>query len=181
VLAAVDAVVMVLDSAKGIEPQTLKLFEVCRSRGLPVLTFLNKFDRPGREPLELLDEIESVLKIACAPATWPIGMGRDLIGIYHLLEDRIYAYQAAEKGRAGTHEVIEGLMSEAASEFLGDERLHGTGRSATGAAKTHKTRGAMATPPDYALSLKQPWATLDERRWVHPPAPVPKQGADDSL
>ena len=74
VLAAVDAVVMVLDSAKGIEPQTLKLFEVCRSRGLPVLTFLNKFDRPGRDPLELLDEIEKQIDLRPTPATWPVGL-----------------------------------------------------------------------------------------------------------
>ena len=74
VLAAVDAVVMVLDSAKGIEPQTLKLFEVCRSRSLPVLTFLNKFDRPGRDPLELLDEIEKQIDLRPTPATWPVGL-----------------------------------------------------------------------------------------------------------
>ena len=76
VLAAVDAVVMVLDSAKGIEPQTLKLFEVCRSRNLPVLTFLNKFDRPGRDPLELLDEIEKQIDLRPTPATWPVGVCR---------------------------------------------------------------------------------------------------------
>ena len=64
---------MVLDSAKGIEPQTLKLFEVCRSRNLPVITFLNKFDRPGIEPLELLDEIEAQIGLRPTPATWPVG------------------------------------------------------------------------------------------------------------
>ena len=73
VLAGVDAVVMVLDSAKGIEAQTLKLFEVCRTRRLPVLTFLNKYDRPGREPLELLDEIEAQIGLRPTPATWPVG------------------------------------------------------------------------------------------------------------
>jgi peptide chain release factor 3 len=119
-LTAVDSALMVIDCAKGVEERTIKLMEVCRLRDTPIMTFINKLDREGREPLELLDEIERVLQIACAPATWPIGMGRDLVGIYHLLEDRIYAYQAAEKGRAGTHEVIDGLMSEAATEFLGD-------------------------------------------------------------
>jgi peptide chain release factor 3 len=94
--------------------------EVCRLRDTPIMTFINKLDREGREPLELLDEIEKVLKIACAPLTWPIGMGRDLRGVYHLLEDRIYVYQAAEKGRVGTHETIDGLESDAAAEFLGD-------------------------------------------------------------
>ena len=82
--------------------------EVCRLRDTPIMTFINKLDREGREPLELLDEIEKVLRISCTPVTWPIGMGRDLRGIYHMLEDRIYVYQAGEKGRAGTHETIDG-------------------------------------------------------------------------
>jgi peptide chain release factor 3 len=81
VLAAVDAVVMVLDSAKGIEPQTLKLFEVCRARNLPVITFLNKYDRPGREPLELLDEIEQQIGLRPTPATWPVGISGDFRGV----------------------------------------------------------------------------------------------------
>jgi peptide chain release factor 3 len=81
VLAAVDAVVMVLDAAKGIEPQTLKLFEVCRSRRLPVLTFLNKFDRPSRDPLELLDEIETQIDLRPTPITWPVGDGDDFVGV----------------------------------------------------------------------------------------------------
>jgi len=81
VLSAVDAVVMVLDSAKGIEPQTLKLFEVCRSRDLPVITFLNKYDRPGRDPLELLDEIEEQIGLRPTPATWPVGISGDFRGV----------------------------------------------------------------------------------------------------
>jgi len=119
-LTAVDSALMVIDCAKGVEERTIKLMEVCRLRDTPIMTFINKLDREGREPIELLDEIEKVLKIACAPVTWPIGMGRELKGIYHLLEDRIYVYQAAEKGRAGTHATIDGLTSAAANEFLGD-------------------------------------------------------------
>src|SRR6186713_1381574 len=119
-LTAVDSALMVIDCAKGVEERTIKLMEVCRLRDTPIMTFINKLDRDGREPMELLDEIERVLKIACAPVTWPIGMGRELKGIYHLLEDRIYIYQAAEKGRAGTHATIHRLDSEAATEFLGD-------------------------------------------------------------
>ena len=76
-LLAVDSVVMVLDAAKGVEPQTLKLFEVCRSRGLPVLTFINKLDQPARDPFELLDQIERVLGISAAPMNWPLGDGPD--------------------------------------------------------------------------------------------------------
>ena len=119
-LTAVDSALMVIDCAKGVEERTIKLMEVCRLRDTPIMTFINKLDREGREPTELLDEIERVLKIACAPVTWPIGMGRDLRGIYHMLEDRIYIYQAAEKGRAGTHATIERLESAEAAEFLGD-------------------------------------------------------------
>ena len=119
-LTAVDSALMVIDCAKGVEERTIKLMEVCRLRDTPIMTFINKLDREGREPMELLDEIEKVLKISCAPVTWPIGMGRELKGIYHLLEDRIYIYQAGEKGRAGTHATIDGLASAAAGEFLGD-------------------------------------------------------------
>ncbi len=81
VLAAADAAIMVLDSAKGIEPQTLKLFEVCRDRGLPLLTFLNKWDRPGLEPLELIDEIESEIGVTPTPMTWPVGISGDFRGV----------------------------------------------------------------------------------------------------
>jgi peptide chain release factor 3 len=84
------------------------------------MTFVNKLDRDGRAPIELLDEIESVLKIQCTPLTWPIGMGRDLLGVYHLLEDRIYVYVPVEKGRVGSHETIDGLHGAEAREFLGE-------------------------------------------------------------
>jgi peptide chain release factor 3 len=119
-LTAVDSALMVIDCAKGVEERTIKLMEVCRLRDTPIMTFINKLDREGREPLDLLDEIERVLGIACSPVTWPIGMGRELRGVYHLLEDRIYVYQAAEKGRAGTNQTIDGLDSPAAAAFLGD-------------------------------------------------------------
>jgi hypothetical protein len=81
VLAAADAAIMVLDGAKGIEPQTLKLFEVCRDRNLPLLTFINKWDRPGRDPLELLDQVESLLSIQPTPVTWPVGIAGDFRGV----------------------------------------------------------------------------------------------------
>ena len=121
-LTAVDSALMVIDCAKGVEQRTIKLMEVCRLRDTPIMTFINKLDREGREPIELLDEIEQVLGLRCAPVTWPIGMGRDLRGIYHLTEDRIYVYTAGDKGRAGVNLVIDGLASEAAGELLGDRR-----------------------------------------------------------
>ena len=78
---------MVIDAAKGVEERTIKLMEVCRLRDTPIITFINKMDRDSRDPIDLLDEIENILKIRCAPITWPIGMGRDFKGVYHFYED----------------------------------------------------------------------------------------------
>ena len=83
-LTAVDSAVMVIDAAKGIEAQTRKLFEVCRLRDIPIITFINKMDREARDPFELLDEIEKTLALDTAPMTWPIGSGRDFVGSYDL-------------------------------------------------------------------------------------------------
>ena len=97
-LLAVDSVVMVLDAAKGIEAQTLKLFEVCRARAIPVLTFINKLDQPSKDPFELMDEIERVLGIAAAPMNWPLGDGPDFRGVYDLEARAVLLY---ERQRAG--------------------------------------------------------------------------------
>src|SRR5437868_5799498 len=88
-LTAVDSAVMVLDAAKGIEAQTRKLFEVCRLRDVPIITFINKLDRESRDPFSLIDEIESRLALSTAPVTWPIGSGRSFKGCYDLLHDRL--------------------------------------------------------------------------------------------
>ena len=121
-LTAVDSALMVIDSGKGVEPRTIKLMDVCRLRNTPIVTFINKLDRDGLEPVDLLDEVEDILKISCAPITWPIGMGRVFKGVYHLPEDRIYLYSPAARGRAGETETVDGLRSEAAAEILGDDR-----------------------------------------------------------
>jgi peptide chain release factor 3 len=107
-LTAVDSALMVIDAAKGVEARTIKLMEVCRMRDTPIVTFINKLDREGRPPLELLDEIERILSIRCTPVTWPVGMGRDFHGVYHLLEDRFYLY-SGEKLRVSAIETIDGL------------------------------------------------------------------------
>ena len=120
-LTAVDSALMVIDCAKGVEQRTVKLMEVCRLRDTPIMTFINKLDRDGREPIDLLDEIESVLGIQCSPVTWPIGMGRSLKGVYHLLQDRIYLYSAEGREKASAIETIEGLDSEEAARVLGDD------------------------------------------------------------
>jgi len=93
VLTAVDSALMVIDCAKGVEERTIKLMDVCRLRDTPIMTFINKLDREGRPPIELLDEVESVLKIECAPVTWPIGMGSRLKGVYHLGSGEVHLYE----------------------------------------------------------------------------------------
>jgi peptide chain release factor 3 len=119
-LTAVDSALMVIDCAKGVEARTVKLMEVCRLRNTPIVTFINKLDREGREPVDLLDEIEEVLKISCTPVTWPIGMGSRLKGVYHLLQDRIYLYSAAGRQKKSDIEVIHGINSPEAGSVLGD-------------------------------------------------------------
>ena len=117
VLSAVDAVVMVLDAAKGIEPQTLKLFEVCRSRRLPVLTFLNKLDRPGLEPLELLDQIEEQIGLRPTPATWPVGSYGDLRGVLDRRSDVFTRFTRTARGSQIAPE--EDVPAERAAEEEG--------------------------------------------------------------
>ncbi len=103
-LTAVDSAVMVLDAAKGIENQTRKLFEVCRLRDIPIITFINKMDRDGRDPFELLEDIEESLALDVTPASWPIGMGRDFLGCYDVLGDRL---ALLEKGKTDQDHVEE--------------------------------------------------------------------------
>src|SRR6476660_8167570 len=93
VLTAVDAAVMVIDAGKGIEPQTLKLFEVCRRRGVPIFTFMNKLDRPARDPLALLDELEKVLGINAFPINWPLGSGVTFRGIYDRQKRDVHLFE----------------------------------------------------------------------------------------
>jgi peptide chain release factor 3 len=96
-LAAVDSAVMVLDAAKGIEPQTRRLFDVCRKRGIPIFTFINKLDRPSRPPLELLDEIESVLGMQPVPMNWPVGDGIEFMGVYDRFKKGLYRYERTDR------------------------------------------------------------------------------------
>lgn len=120
-LTAVDSALMVIDVAKGVEERTIKLMEVCRLRDTPIMTFINKLDREGRDPIELLDEVEDVLKIQCAPITWPIGMGKRLKGVYHIYKDRIHLYDPNHDGFIQEGEVIDGLNNPRLDELLGDQ------------------------------------------------------------
>ncbi|STX28410.1 peptide chain release factor 3 [Legionella beliardensis] len=118
-LTAVDSALMVIDVAKGVEERTVKLMEVCRLRDTPIMTFINKLDREGREPISLLDEVEDVLGIRCAPVTWPVGMGKRFKGIYHLYQDKIYLYQAGKNAQKQDAQQIEGLDNPELDELLG--------------------------------------------------------------
>jgi len=118
-LTAVDSALMVIDAAKGVEERTIKLMEVCRLRDTPILTFVNKMDREAREPIELLDEIETVLNINCAPMTWPIGMGKQFKGVFHLYEDKVHLFSATHGGKVQEGDIIHGLDNPELDEKLG--------------------------------------------------------------
>lgn len=119
-LTAVDSALMVIDVAKGVEPRTEKLMEVCRLRTTPVMTFINKLDREGRDPIDLMDEVEQVLGIRCAPITWPIGMGKRLKGVYHLRNNTVHFFSATHGGKIQEGEVVQGLDNPKLDEALGD-------------------------------------------------------------
>ncbi len=118
-LTAVDSALMVIDVAKGVEDRTIKLMEVCRLRDTPIVTFINKLDREGKEPIELMDEVEDVLKIQCAPLTWPIGMGKNFKGVYDLYNDSITIMSATHGGKKLDGEVIQGLDNPRLDELFG--------------------------------------------------------------
>jgi peptide chain release factor 3 len=186
-LTAVDSALMVIDCAKGVEERTIKLMEVCRLRDTPIMTFINKLDRDGRAPLDLLDEIEQVLKIQTTPLTWPIGMGRELKGIYHLLEDRIYVYEAGERGRVGGNRVIDGLnssqaralLAEQAGAFLEEIELV---RGASAAFDLQAYRAARQTPVFFGSAISNFGVEELLRAFVrYAPAPLPRACLERSV
>lgn len=118
-LTAVDSVLMVVDGAKGVEERTIKLMDVCRLRDTPILSFVNKMDRDIREPIELLDEIESVLNIQAAPINWPMGMGKAFKGVYNLYTDTLHVFQSGQSNIIPEDQKIISLDSDAARTLLG--------------------------------------------------------------
>ena len=121
-LTAVDSAIMVLDGAKGIEEQTRKLFEVCRLRNIPIITFINKLDRESREPFELMDEVEQALQLQVTPISWPIGSGQRFLGCYDLKRDRL-ALMERVKNRVGDEgEVCNGLDDPKLDQLLPETR-----------------------------------------------------------
>jgi peptide chain release factor 3 len=120
-LIAADSVVMVIDGANGVEPQTRKLFEVCRRHRLPILTFVNKFDRPARDPLELVDDIERTLGIAAAPVNWPIGDAERFRGVYDIPTQTVLRYEREAQGQYRAPVALSSLDDENAKETIGTE------------------------------------------------------------
>jgi peptide chain release factor 3 len=182
-LTAVDSALMVIDCAKGVEERTIKLMEVCRLRDTPIMTFINKLDREGREPIELLDEIESLLRIHCSPVTWPIGMGSRLKGVYHLLQDRIYLYDKVDREKASEQRIIERLDSAEADEALGSDADDfreeiALVKGACPALSIDDYLAARQSPVFFgsALSNFGVKELLDEFVW-HAPTPRPRESA----
>jgi len=123
VLTAVDAALMVIDAANGIEPQTLRLLQVCRAQNTPVITFVNKMDREVREPFDLVDEIERVLEMPVVPCTWPVGMGKQFKGVFDLRSDSMRIFRPGE-ARVADDEIIQGIGNPACGERFGDTFAH---------------------------------------------------------
>ncbi|AGH81771.1 peptide chain release factor 3 [Psychromonas sp. CNPT3] len=117
-LTAVDSCLMVIDSAKGVEQRTIKLMEVTRLRDTPIITFMNKCDRDIRDPIDLMDEVEDVLNIACAPITWPIGMGKEFKGVYHLINDEVILYSTGQGHTIQESRIIKGLHNPELDDLL---------------------------------------------------------------
>ncbi|MNW40479.1 Peptide chain release factor 3 [compost metagenome] len=123
-LTAADSAVMLIDVAKGVEAQTIKLFQVCAKRGIPIFTFINKLDREGRSPFELMEEIEQVLGIRSVPMNWPIGMGRELCGVYDRMNDQVELFQGDDHSTIQLKKVDgyeDPVIREMAGDFLHDQ------------------------------------------------------------
>ncbi|HTS84653.1 MAG TPA: peptide chain release factor 3 [Usitatibacter sp.] len=127
VLTAVDAALMVIDSVNGVEAQTIRLLEVCRARSTPIITFINKLDREGKEPLALLDEIERILGMPTVPFTWPVGMGKRFAGVFDIRNDQMRVFRAGEDRRVDDEEVIAGIGNPESERRFGDAFTHAKG------------------------------------------------------
>ena len=146
-LTAVDAAIMVIDGAKGVESQTRKLFEVCRMRDLPILTFCNKMDRESRDTFEIIDEIQENLAIDVAPASWPIGMGRDFLGTYDLLHDRLELMDRADRNRVAESIKITGLDDPKLAEHVPAAQLEKLREEVEMARRPSSCQLASSAPP----------------------------------
>ncbi len=183
-LTAVDSALMVIDAARGVEERTIKLMDVCRLRTTPIMTFVNKLDRDSRDPLELLDEVETVLRIQCAPVTWPIGSGKLFRGVYHLLKDRVHFFSAQHGGRIATGEVVEGLDNPKLDTLIGDQaaELREQVELVRGASHPFDAEAYLAgkqTPVFFGSAINNfGIEELLETFVEHAPAPRPREAAE---
>ncbi|MGI9322621.1 MAG: peptide chain release factor 3, partial [Pseudomonadales bacterium] len=186
-LTAVDSVLMVIDGSKGVEERTIKLMEVCRLRDTPILTFINKLDREVRDPVELMDEVEEILAIQCAPITWPIGMAGRFKGIYHLYQDEIYKYQPGQGEALAQVQTISGLVSAEAKDYLGDDWQTFADEVALVQGASHKfDQGAYLagrlSPVYFGTALRNFGVMEMLDGFVdHAPPPLPRQTASDTV
>jgi peptide chain release factor 3 len=185
VLTAVDSALMVIDAANGVEPQTRRLIEVCRQRSTPIMTFVNKLDREGRDPLELLDEVEQALGMPCVPLTWPVGQGKRFGGIVDLRRNQMRVFKAGDDRAGGDEEVLplsqrDELFSRFGTEF---EQAEGAIELVTGAAPTFDHAAfldAKQTPVLFGSGINNfgVQEVLDALVDLAP-APLPREGSFD--
>ena len=183
-LTAVDSALMVIDAAKGVEERTIKLMDVCRLRDTPIMTFINKLDREGREPIELLDEVESVLGIQCAPVTWPVGMGQRFRGIYHIPQDTVYLYEHRKNAQRQEAIAIKGLNNPELDQVLGDlaRELRDEMGLVKGASHEFNAQSYLAgemTPVYFGSAINNfGIQELLDDFVVHAPSPLPRQAIE---
>jgi peptide chain release factor 3 len=185
VLTAVDAAVMVIDAGKGIEAQTLKLFEVCRRRGVPIFTFMNKLDRPARAPLELLDELEKVLGIHALPMNWPLGSGRDFRGVYDRQTSEVHLFERTPHGAYRAPEEVTGVDAAAVRDAMAPDGyarfreeiglLEGAGT----AFDLNEVRAGKVTPVFFGSAMNNFGVQLLLDRFLAlAPPPAPRRSGD---
>ena len=129
VLTAVDAALMVIDAANGVEPQTRRLLQVCRARNTPILTFVNKMDREVKDPLDLMDEIERELGMEVVPFTWPVGMGKQFGGVFDLRRDQMRVFTAGEDRLKDGDDIVDGIANPVLKQRFGDAWEHAAGEA----------------------------------------------------
>ena len=186
-LTAVDSALMVIDAAKGVEERTIKLMEVCRLRDTPIMSFVNKLDREGRDPVELLDEVEEVLKIRCAPMTWPVGMGSRFRGVYRLYDDRVRLF--AGRGENGAEDrFVAGLEAPELDRLLGAEEaelLREEIELVRGASHAFEPEAYLAgrlTPVFFGSALNRLGTDeLMDSFVEYAPPPLPREAADRTV
>jgi peptide chain release factor 3 len=186
-LLAADSAVMLIDAAKGVEPQTKKLFAICRERGIPLFTFMNKLDRPSRDPLELLDELESVLGIGAFPMNWPLGSGEDFKGVYDRRTHTVHCFERAAHGATRAEVTVTDVRDERLAAMVsgpvyaqfreGIELLDGAGERFDRAA----LMAGVTTPVFFGSAVTNFGVQLFLDEFIKmAPSPSPRSGVDPS-